>query len=143
MTDRLSLDLFTADDERPGGLACSIEIAATMAEALEKAKQRGLSRADVVQRMGYHLGERISESTLNGYTAHSHSDREPSLRRAMAFDAAIGEDVLLGLYARKRGDRHVVSHDDFAYIELGRINQAERDLAQRKRAIETLLKVKK
>lgn len=88
---------------RPGEMGCAIEIAATMGEALDRAKRdRGLSREEVASRMAWHLGEKFGVSTLNGYCASSHEDREPSLRRAMAFDAALGADVLLGLYARKR-----------------------------------------
>ena len=141
MSDLLSLDLFADADERPGALGCRIEIAATMAEALERARQvRGMTRAQVAERMGFHLGEKLSEATLDGYCAQAHADREPSLRRAMAFDAALGEDVLLGLYARKRGERRVITRDEAAYIELGRIHQQERELADRKRALQTLLK---
>lgn len=140
MDDRLSLDLFADAAERPGALGCRIEIAATMAEALERARSRGLTRAQVAERMGFHLGEKLSEATLDGYCAQAHADREPSLRRAMAFDAALDEDVLLSLYARKRGERHVITAEEATYIELGRIHQQERKLADRKRALQTLLK---
>ncbi|MDO8931841.1 MAG: hypothetical protein Q7U97_05560 [Rhodocyclaceae bacterium] len=143
MNDRLSLDLFANAPEQPGGLGCAIEIAATMAEALDLARERGLSRAVVAHSMSFHLGEKVSEATLNGYTAQSHGEREPSLRRAMAFDAALGDDVLLGLYARKRGGRRVVTAEEAAYIELGRIQQKEKALAERKRALQTLLKAGK
>lgn len=142
MNDRFSLDLFSADSERPGGLACAIEIAATMTEALERARGQGMTRGAVVERMSYHLGEKVSEATLNGYTAQSHGEREISLRRAMAFDAALGEDVLLGLYARKRGDRRVITAEEAAYIELGRIHQEEKELTERKRALQVMLKSK-
>lgn len=140
MPEPRNFDLFEDAPERPGGLGCAIEIAATMAQALNLAAARKLTRADVVERMSFHLGERISEATLNGYTSQAHDEREISLRRAMAFDAALGEDVLLGLYAEKRGGRRVVSAADAAYIELGRIHQEERELAERKRALQTMLK---
>lgn len=136
----MSLDLFADAPERPGSLGCAIEIAATMAEALEQARKRGLSRDDVAERMSFHLGEKISEATINGYTAQSHKDREITLQRAMAFDAALGQDVLLGLYARKRGDRRVITADEAIYIELGRIHQEEKARAERKRALHALLK---
>lgn len=144
MAEPVILDLFGADPARPGALGCAIEIAATMSEALFRASdQRGQSRADIVNRMSYHLGERLSEATLNGYTSQSHVEREISLRRAMAFDAALDEDVLLGLFARKRGQRRVISAEDVAYLELGRIHHEERDLAERKRALQSLLKATK
>ena len=140
MNDRRSLDLFADAPERPGSLGCAIEIAATMKEALELARERGLTRANVAEIMSFHLGEKVSEATLNGYTAQSHGEREPSLRRAMAFDAALDEDVLLSLYVGKRGGRRVVTTEEAAYIELGRIHQEEKALAERKRALQTLLK---
>jgi hypothetical protein len=77
---------------------------------------------------------------LNGYTAASHPQHEISLRRAMCFDAALGEDCLLGLYARKRGDRRVITTEEAAYLELGRIQQQKRETAERERALQLLLK---
>jgi hypothetical protein len=138
--DQRSLDLFADSPERPGSLGCAIEIAATMADAIERVRSKGMTRAAIVDRMAFHLGEKVSEATLNGYTSQGHADREISLKRAMAFDAAIGEDVLLALFARKRGDKRVISAADAAYVELGRIHQTERELAERKRALQTLLK---
>jgi hypothetical protein len=140
VADRITFDLFADAPDRPGSLGCAVEIAATMAQAIERARTRNITRVDLVERMSFHLGEKISEATLNGYTSQAHGDREISLRRAMAFDAALREDVLLGLYAEKQGDRRVVTRADAAYIELGRIHQAERELAERKRALQTLLK---
>lgn len=146
MIESNSFDLFADAPERPGGMGCRVEIAATMVEALRIAATHGLSRDDVAERMAFHLGDKFNPATLNGYTAPSHTDkaeqpRDISLMRAMAFDAALGEDVLLGLYARKRGERRVVTADEAAFIELGRIHQQERELAERKRALQTLLKV--
>lgn len=145
MIGNLSLDLFADAPERPGALGCRVEIAATMADALKAATARGLDRDAVAERMGFHLGDKFNPATLNGYTAPSHTEkaeqpRDISLMRAMAFDAALGQDVLLSLFARKRGERRVVTADDAAYIELGRIHQQERDLAERKRALQSLLK---
>ena len=145
MHQPMTFDLFAEAPERPGALGCRVEIAATMAEALRVAATQGVSREAVAERMGYHLGDRVSGATLNGYTAPSHTGkaeqpRDISLLRAMAFDAAIGQDVLLGLYARQRGEWCVVTAADAAYIELGRIHQQARDLAERKRALQSLLK---
>lgn len=145
MNESNSLDLFEDAPERPGGLGCRVEIAATMAEALKAAAARGLTREAVAERMSFHLGDRFNPATLNGYTAPSHTEkaeqpRDISLLRAMAFDAALERDVLLGLFARKRGERRVITADEAAFIELGRIHQQERELAERKRALQTLLK---
>lgn len=135
-------DLFAHAPERPGALGCGIEIAATMAEALERARQQGLTRSEVAARMGYHLGEKFSEATLNGYCAQSHEEREITLKRAMAFDAALGNDALLALYTRKRGGRVVLPEEDAALLEWARLHQEEKALSERKRALEAVLKLK-
>jgi hypothetical protein len=141
MDDRTP-DLFAADQDRPGALGCAIEIAATISEALERARvQRGLTRAMVVERMSYHLGERLSEHMLNAYSAQSH-EHEISLRRAMAFDAALGEDVLLNLYTTKRGGRAAIGPDDAALLEWARLHHQERELSERRKALEAALKVR-
>ena len=41
MDDRLSLDIFADAPERAGRLGCAVEIAATMAQAIERARQIG------------------------------------------------------------------------------------------------------
>lgn len=141
--DGVSLPLFdeaAGHEAAPGSLGCAIEIAAAMAAAIEAARQRGLDRELIAARMGLYLGEKMSEATLNSYTCQAQAEREITLKRAMAFDAALGEDVLLRLYAQKRGGRRVVSAADAALIELGRIGQQEKALAERKRALQTLLK---
>ncbi|BCB26448.1 hypothetical protein SKTS_13340 [Sulfurimicrobium lacus] len=138
--DPFTQDLFT--QPRAGSLACGIEIAATMVEAIDRARERGITREMIAASMGYHLGETMSENMLNAYTAQSRDKHEINLRRAMAFDAALQEDVLLNLYAQKRGGRRVITDEEAAYIELGRIHQEEKDLAERKRALQLMLKVK-
>lgn len=145
MTVRLDIhtpDLFADAPERPGTLGCGIEIAATMTEALEKARKNGLTRGDAAARMSFHLGEKFSEATLDGYCAQSHNDREITLKRAMAFDAALGNDALLSLYTRKRGGRVVMTEDDAALLEWAQLHQEEKALSERKRALEAVLKLK-
>lgn len=138
-TDRLTPDLFAETADRPGALGCGIEIAATISDALERARGRGLERCQVADMMSYHLGERLSVNMLNNYAAQSH-EHEISLRRAMAFDAALGEDVLLRIYTAKRGGRGVISPDDAALLEWARLHHQERELAERKRALEAAIK---
>lgn len=125
-----------------GSLACAIEIAAAMSAAIDEARQRGLSREDIANRMSYHLGERLSVAMLNAYTAPSRDTHEINLRRAMAFDAAIERDVLLQIFAGKRGNRRVISQEEAIYIELGKIHQQERELAERKRTLQAMHKLK-
>lgn len=137
--DPYSGDLFANDIERPGALGCQVEIAACMSVAMERARERGLTRERIAERMSYLLGEKISKETLDGYVAPSHRDREISFKRAMAFDAAIGADVLLGLFAEKRGGRHVVNADDADLLAWARLHHEERQLVARKKALEAVL----
>lgn len=146
-----SLDLFSQNNTRPGSLGCRAEVAATMVDAMKRALERGISREEIAARMTVYLGEKISAGTLNGYAAPSHTSqaaergnpaRDISFMRAMAFDAAVEEDVLLSLFADKRGQRQVVSNDDAALLEWAHLHQQEKELAERKRLLEAVLKVK-
>lgn len=142
-TDHYTHDLF-GDKAQPGAgsLGCAIEIASTMSQALEKARQGGLKREEVADRMSYFLGERISVATINSFTSIAQDTREVSLRRAIAFDAATEGNALLDLYCAKRGNRHVITTEDAAFIELGKIHHQERELADRKRALQIALKAR-
>lgn len=125
-----------------GALGCAVELAACMAQALDLAKGRGLARETVAERMGYYLGAPLSVSTLNGYCAQSHAEREPSLRQAMAFDTALGRDVLLGMWCTKTGGRAVVDANDAELLEWARLHQQEREIAERKKALQASLKLR-
>jgi hypothetical protein len=125
-----------------GALGCAVELAACMAQALDHARHHGLPREAVAERMGYYLGAPLSVATLNGHCAQSHADREPTLRQAMAFDAALGRDVLLAMWCTKAGGRQVVNADDAALLEWARLHQQERDIAERKKALQASLRVR-
>lgn len=147
MIDRYTGNLFDDAGDRPGAMGCRLEIAATMREALEKAKALGMTRESVAERMVYFLGERISADTLNGYVAPSHTEgaaqpRDIKFNHAMAFDAAVGGDALLGLFAAKRGGRMLVTADDAALLEWARLHHQEKGLAEKRRALEAVLKMK-
>lgn len=151
MNDRHTLDLFAPSTTRPGSLGCIAEIAATLADAMKRAAERGVSREEIASRMSIYLGEKIGAVTLNGYAAPSHTtqaaergvaERHISFMRAMAFDAAVEEDVLLGLFAEKRGGRKVVSSEDAALLEWAHLHRQEKELAERKRALEAVFKLR-
>lgn len=148
--DSRSLDLFSANAVRPGSMGCRAEIAATMNDAVRRAAARGISREEIAARMSTYLGEKISAGTLNGFVAPSHTSkagenglpaRDISLMRAMAFDAAVEEDALLGLFAEKLGRRKVVTEQDAALLEWARLHRQEKELAERKKALEAVFKL--
>ena len=78
---------------------------------------------------------------MNGYVAPSHQEqgREISLKRAIAFDAALGEPILIGLSAEKLGGMRMVSAEDMALLEWARLHHQEKRLAARKKALEAVL----
>lgn len=152
MIDTHTLDMFSPASPRPGSLGCRTEIAATLAAAMKRAAGRGISREEIASRMSVYLGEKIGAATLNGYSAQSHTGlaeargepvRDISLMRAMAFDAAVEEDVLIGLFAGKCGGRGVVSREDAALLEWAQLHRKERELAERKKALEAVFKLKR
>jgi len=151
MNDHRSLDLFAPTGARPGSLGCRTEIAATLSDAMKRAAERGIDREEIAARMSAYLGEKISVATLNGYSSQSHTSqaaergepaRDINMMRAMAFDAAIEEDVLLELFADKLGGRVIVSQKDAALLEWARLHQEEKALAEKKRALEVVMKLK-
>jgi hypothetical protein len=151
MNDRMTLDLFSPSTTRHGSLGCRAEIAAALSDAMRRAAERGISREEIAVRMGNYLGEKFSVGTLNGYTAPSHTSqaaengqpaRDISYMRAMAFDAAVEDDVLMGLFAAKLGGRVIVSQEDAALLEWARLHRQEKELAERKRALEAVIKLR-
>lgn len=151
MNDNRSFDLFTPTAVRPGSMGCRAEIAATLSEAMKRAAGKGITREEIAARMGVFLGEKISVATLNGYSSQSHTAqavengepaRDISFMRAMAFDAAVEDDVLMGLFSDKRGGRRVVSSEDAALLEWARLHQEEKELGEKKRALEAVMKLK-
>jgi|CXWL01.1.fsa_nt_gi hypothetical protein len=151
MVANTSLDLFASNTTRPGELGCRAEIAATLAAAMAQAAERGVSREEIAARMAGYLGEKISVATLNGYAAPSHTHqaaehgepaRDISLMRALAFDAAVEQDVLLGLFARKRGARQVVSRDEVEMLEWAKLHQEEKLIGERRKALEVVIKMR-
>lgn len=118
---------------------------------MKRAAERGISREEIASRMSAYLGEKIGVATLNGYSSQSHTAqaaesgepaRDISLMRAMAFDAAVEEDVLIGMFAEKRGGRRLVSSEDTALLEWAHLHRQEKALAERKKALEAVMKLK-
>lgn len=142
--DSRTPDLFNAAaNATPGSCACSIEIAHTMSEALDKCREVGVDRERIADRMSYLIGEKVSVPMLNAYTAPSRESHQINVERAIAFDTAVksltGTAALLHLQARHAGER-VVSQEEAAHIELGRIFLEERQLRERKAALQVLLR---
>lgn len=146
-----TLDLFSSNQVRPGSLGCPAEVMATIAGAMKRAAARGISREEIASRMSEYLGEKISVATINGFTAPSHTvhagergvpERRISMMQAMAFDAAVEEDALIGLYAGKLGGRAIISQEDQQLLEWAKLHREEKALAERKKELEAVMKSK-
>lgn len=141
--DLRTIDMFDEAGPIPGSLGCAAEVSAVMREALERlGTERGMSRDDVAAAMSRLLGDKFSVSVLNGYCADSHEDREPSFRRAMAFDAVCRQPVLLALYVRKLGLGHLITDEDAELLEWAKLHQEEQRIAERKRALQAAMKMR-
>lgn len=119
---------------QPGSLACTVEVAHTMAEAL---KDCAHDRKEVAARMSRFLGRVMTEAMLNAYTSEARETHNVSLERAIAFDHATESFRLLALHARKCGAQ-VVMGNDVLLTEIGRIELQKRELAEREKALRVL-----
>ena len=136
--DERTADLFAPSPAEvpPGSLACSVEVAHTMSEALRAC---GRDRYEVAARMSRSLGREVTVAMLNAYTAESRETHNVSLERAIAFDTATDTFALLQLHARKCGAT-VLRGADCYLAELGRIESQRRELADRERALRVLIR---
>jgi hypothetical protein len=141
MADLLTPDLF-GQDLGAGSLAMDLEVKALVAATLHAAEGRGEERAAIARRMSYYAGEVIGVNSLGDWASPAHTNHRISFARAAAFDAAVGGEPLLRLLAAKRG-LHVITDDEQVLLELGRLREEERERAEHRRALETLLKLRK
>lgn len=137
--DFVTADLFgERQPVQAGSLACSVEIAHTMSQAIKAAQQeRQITRDEVALRMSRYLGRTVSVGMVNAYTAESRETHNTSLERAIAFDHATESFALLELHARKCGAK-VLMGRDVLLAELGRIELDKRELAEREKALRVL-----
>jgi len=135
--DTLTPDLFAGPTApEPGSLACSVEIARTMSEAVSSAPH---SRSQIADRMSRYLGASVSVAMLNAYTSEARETHNVNLERAIAFDHATERFALLALYSRKCNAR-ALRGPDVLLAELGRLEQEKREMAEREKALRLLLK---
>jgi len=134
--DPYTLDLFEqelppAPVTTPGGLACRIEIAHAMSEAL-----KDHDRYEIAAKMSKLLGRDISKHMLDAYTAESREDHIPPLDTAIAFDLATESNTLVEFSARKIGAKLSVGKEalDAKLGQLERIrDEAAKQIKQLKR----------
>ena len=105
-SDPLTIDMFEDLPPPPvtedGGLACRVEIAHVMSNAM-----KGQDRYEVACKMSKLTGRNVSKSRLDQMSAESAEHHTPPFDWAIAFDIATGTNALAEFHARKVGARMV------------------------------------
>ena len=135
--DPFTPDLFSVPTAptAPGSLHCAREIAAVMAEAI---KHSPYDRIDIAARMSRLLGEEISVTMINTWTAESKDDHMPNIERAIAFDVATGVNAIATYHAQKVGGLFLLGRDALL-AEVGRLDQQGAAIEKKKRALKQFL----
>lgn len=116
-----------------GSLACRVEIAHAMSDAL-----KGHDRYEIAAAMSRLLGRDISKFILDAYTAESREDHIPPLDTAIAFDIATGSQTLANLFAAKLGARLLVGKDALD-AKLGQLERIRDEAAQQIKQIKRVM----
>ena len=120
----------------PGSLDCRREVALLMSEAI---KRSTYDRIDIAARMTRFLGEEITLSMLNAWTAESRDEHVINYVRAIAFDLATEQKALANFSAAKLGGQ-ILWGKDALLAELVRLDRDELELKARRRAITHVLR---
>lgn len=136
--DQFTQDLFEIPQAASGAgsLACRIQIAALMSEAL-----KGYDRYIVAAEMSKLLGREISKHMLDAYTAESREEHIPPLDTAMAFDMATNGFSLINLYAKKIGAKIVVGREAID-AEIGKLERLKQEANSKIKSLKKLSGVK-
>lgn len=132
--DTRTIDLFdvpSAPVLSGGSLDYSTELRYALSDALKKTP---LSRYEIAARMSELTGQDISKSMLDAWTAESKTPWRFPFEYAAAFEAACDTVCLQELLGRKRGCRVLIG-EDALLAEMGKLQQAKTDLAEREKAL--------
>ncbi len=132
--DSHTADLFDVPSA-PALIGGSLDYATELRYALSDAlKKTPLSRHEIAARMSELTGHDISKSMLDAWTAESKAVWRFPFEYAAAFEAACESHCLQELLARKRGTRILVG-EDALLAEMGKVQKAKTDLAEREKAL--------
>src|SRR5258708_9800189 len=85
-------------DRAPGSFDCRREVALVMSAAIKKSR---FDRIDIAGRMTRFLGEEITLSMLNAWTAKSRDEHVINFLRPIAFEQPTEQNALAILFAAK------------------------------------------
>lgn len=142
LVDALTVDMFDiprAPAPTAGSLDYSVELAHTLSDALKACPK---SRYEIAARMSELVGQEISKTMLDAWTAESKSGWRFPFEYAAAFEAACESTCLQELLCRKRGSR-ILEGEEALLAELGRLDRDEQAVKQRRHAIRKYLGAKR
>jgi hypothetical protein len=120
---------------KPGSFNISNQLCGELSEGL---RQAGVSRYEVAARMSELVGVEISKSQLDSWTAESKEAHRFPAEYLPAFVAITGYKEPLRLMARLC-QCHLVESKEAILTELGRLNQAKREINKREKDLQNLL----
>lgn len=124
-----------SDTPEPGSLAMGHLVKQLLSEALKKS---AFKRWEIAGRMGEYCGTEISESMLNSWTAESKEGHRFPLEYLPALCWATGDYTLAEAIVRACGC-YLIKSEEVALLELARIDEEKRLLAQREKQVRDYL----
>lgn len=136
--DALTLSLFdvpVAPAPVGGSLDYATELRFVLSDAVKRCPK---TRNEIAARMSDLTGHDITKAQIDAWTAESKTEWRFPFEYAAAFEVATDSTCLQELLGRKRGSRILVGEETLL-AELGRIDQQEEKLKERKRALKSYL----
>lgn len=122
-------------EPQPGSMNISIQLRAELSEGL---RQSGLSRFEAAARMSELVGVEITKSQLDSWTAESKEYHRFPAEYLPAFCQVTGHKEPLKVMARMI-QCYLLESEDALMAELGKIDQAKKDLTKKEKAVRDLL----
>jgi hypothetical protein len=131
LIEEIAPEKFALPDYQPESKPLTLRIKEAIGEAI---KNSGLKRYDIAGRMGEHLGTEITESMLNSYTAESKEGYRMPAEYMPIFCKITQDYAALEILVAAAGGR-LVKSEEIYFLELGRLEQAEKSIQQKRAAI--------
>ncbi len=130
--------IFQSQEEpEPGSLGIGLTVKELLSQALRGTPYK---RWEIAGRMGEYAGAEITESMLNAWTAESKEGHRFPLEFLPAFCRATGDYTLIEKVVRACGC-YLIQSEEVAHLELGRITESKKQLAQRERQVNYYLQL--
>lgn len=115
----------------PGSLDYDLELRGLMSEALKKSPK---SRYQVAAKMSELIGQEVSKSQLDAWTAESRESWRFPFVYGLAFEVALDSFCLTEFLARRRGVK-IVAGDEIRQAEIGRLESIKEEISKKLKAL--------